>query len=61
MDDNATYLALKVDREVKPVRPDGWHGGLAREQVIKAALFGVLQDLAEVECIFLTVTAQAEY
>jgi type I restriction enzyme R subunit len=54
-------LALKIDETVKKVRPDGWRGVQAREQVIKAALYGVLQDVAEVERIFLIVKAQMEY
>jgi type I restriction enzyme R subunit len=54
-------LALRIDDTVKNVRPDGWRGVQSREQVIKAALYGVLQDVAEVERIFLIVKAQAEY
>jgi type I restriction enzyme R subunit len=54
-------LALRVDAEVKRVRPDGWRGVHAREQVIKAALFDLLPDRAEVERIFLIVKAQHEY
>jgi type I restriction enzyme R subunit len=45
-------LALKIDETVKHERPDGWRGVQAREQIIKAALYGVLQDVAEVERIF---------
>ena len=54
-------LALKVDETVKRTRPDGWRGVLAREQVIKAALYGILQDATEAERIFLIVKAQKEY
>ena len=54
-------LALQIDATVCQVRPDGWRGVQAREQVIKAALHGVLQDLAEVERIFLIIKAQTEY
>ena len=54
-------LALRVDTTVKEVRPDGWRGVQAREQVIKAALYGVLQDVAEVERIFIVIKAQGEY
>ena len=32
-------LAVKLDAAVKRVRPDGWRGVQAREQVIKAALY----------------------
>ena len=54
-------LALKIDTAVKQVRPDGWRGVQAREQVIKAALYEILQDEAEVERIFLIIKAQGEY
>ena len=54
-------VALKIDASVRHVRPDGWRGVLAREQVIKAAIYGVVQDAAEVERIFLIVKAQGEY
>ncbi len=60
-DDPALGLALQIDATIKQVRPDGWRGVQAREQVIKAALYGVLQDLAEVERIFLIIKAQTEY
>jgi len=46
---------------VKTTRPDGWRGVQAREQIIKAALYGVLQDVTEVERIFLIITQQPEY
>jgi type I restriction enzyme, R subunit len=54
-------LALKIDAEVKRVRPDGWRGVQAREQIIKAALYQILQEEAEVERIFLIIKAQGEY
>jgi type I restriction enzyme R subunit len=53
-------LALKIDDTVKRIRPDGWRGVKAREQVIKAALYGILQDANEVERIFLIVKQQQE-
>ncbi len=59
--DPALDLALKIDETVKHVRPDGWRGVQAREQVIKRALYKLLQDEAEVERIFLIVKAQREY
>jgi type I restriction enzyme R subunit len=43
------------------VRPDGWPGVQARERVIKAALFDILQDEAKVGRIFTIIAAQAEY
>jgi len=53
--------ALKIDETIKRVRPDGWRGIQAREQVIKAALYEELKDKEEVERIFLIVKAQKEY
>ena len=50
-----------IDETVKQVRPDGWRGIQSREQVIKAALYGLLQDVGEVEKIFLIIKAQGEY
>ncbi len=54
-------LAIRVDEAVKRARPDGWRGIQAREQVIKAALYEVLRDEAEVERIFPIVKQQKEY
>jgi type I restriction enzyme, R subunit len=54
-------LALRIDETVRKTRPDDWRGVQAREQVIKAALYGVLQDVTEVERIFLIIKAQKEY
>jgi type I restriction enzyme, R subunit len=54
-------LALNIDAIVRHVRPDGWRGVQAREQVIKAAIYGILRDEAEVERIFLIIKAQGEY
>jgi type I restriction enzyme R subunit len=54
-------LALRIDDAVRRVRPDGWRGVQAREQVIKRALFDILLDESEVERIFLIIKAQGEY
>ncbi len=54
-------LALKIDNIVREVRPDGWRGISPREKTIKAALYGILKDEAEVERIFLVIRAQREY
>jgi type I restriction enzyme R subunit len=59
--DAVLHLALQIDTTVKQVRPDGWRGVEPRERVIKQALFGILQDVAEVERIFLIIKAQKEY
>ncbi len=58
---NALDLALRIDAAVKHVRPDSWRGVQAKENVIKAALYGILQDVAEVERLFLIIKAQGEY
>jgi type I restriction enzyme R subunit len=54
-------LALRIDYVIKANRPDGWRGVQVREQVIKQALYGVLNDVAEVERIFPVIMAQREY
>lgn len=54
-------LALRIDGTVKKIRPDGWRGVQGREQVIKAALYNVLQSEADGERIFLIIKAQREY
>jgi hypothetical protein len=54
-------LASRIDETVKKTRPDDWRGVQPKERVIKAALYGVLQDAAEVERIFLIIKAQKEY
>jgi type I restriction enzyme R subunit len=54
-------LALKIDTAVREVRPDGWRGVTPRERTIKAALYDILHDEAEVERIFLVLRAQKEY
>ena len=59
--DDVLELALKVDDAVKRVRPAAWRGVQAREQVIKHALYGILQDVDQVERIFLVIKAQGEY
>ena len=54
-------LAIQLDAAVKQARPDGWRGVDTRERVIKAALHGILKDVAEVERIFLIIKQQGEY
>ncbi|WP_457811892.1 type I restriction endonuclease subunit R [Sinorhizobium meliloti] len=54
-------LALRIDTAVRDSRPDSWRGVQPREQQIKAALYKILQDFAEVERIFLIIKAQKEY
>jgi type I restriction enzyme R subunit len=59
--DKTLEIAIRIDDLVKANRPDAWRGVQAREQVIKAQLYKVLQDEAEVERIFPIIKAQAEY
>ena len=54
-------LALRIDEAVRQVRPDAWRGVHTREQVVKGAIFNILQNQSEVERIFLIVKAQKEY
>ena len=55
-------LALKIDAEVKRIRPDGFRGSQAKENIIKRALLTLLRnDVAEVERIFAIIKAQSEY
>jgi type I restriction enzyme R subunit len=54
-------LAVRIDETVKQTRPDSWRGVQSKENVIKAALYGILQDVTEVERIFLIIEKQREY
>ncbi len=60
-EDEASELALRIDESVRRVRPDEWRGVQAREQVIKRVLYDIVQDVAEVERLFLIIKAQREY
>ena len=53
-------MALRIDETIKSVRSDGWRGVPPRELVIKAALFKLLQNRADVERIFLIIKAHRE-
>jgi type I restriction enzyme, R subunit len=59
--DDMIELAIKIDETVKRTRHDGWRGIQAREQVIKKGLFEHLQNISEVERIFLIIKQQKEY
>ena len=59
---NPIDLALRIDQTVKHIRPDDWRDNDGpKEQMIKFALYGILQDVEAVERIFLIVQAQPEY
>lgn len=59
--DKRARLAMAIDEAVRGVRPDGWRGVTAKENVIKKALFEVLRDADEVERLFLVIERQREY
>ncbi|NHZ62295.1 type I restriction endonuclease subunit R [Massilia genomosp. 1] len=59
--DAMVALALRIDAAIKHVRPDGWRGVQAKESAIKAALYGILQNVDEVERIFPIIRQQKEY
>jgi type I restriction enzyme, R subunit len=61
LQDDALDLAILIDETIKRSRPDSWRGVQTREQAIKAALYGVLRDEAEVERIFPIIKQQQEY
>lgn len=54
-------LAIRLDRRIKEIRPDGWRGVQPREQIIKQGLYEILADESEVERIFTIIKAQSEY
>lgn len=54
-------ITLAIDEAIKRLRPDDWRGVLAREQIIKQALFEALGDEAEVERLFPILKQQPEY
>ena len=59
--DGSLEKAIRIDEGIRRMRPDGWRGVQAREQVIKQALYEVLLNEAEVERLFPIIKAQREY
>ncbi|MCC4771138.1 HsdR family type I site-specific deoxyribonuclease [Methanosarcina sp. DH2] len=59
--DQVLDLALRLDETVKRVRSDDWRGVEPRERVIKKAMYDILNDVSEVERIFIIIKAQKEY
>ena len=59
--DKTVELVKKIDHTIKYIRPDNWRGNQAKEQQIKAALYGILQEVDQVERIFNIIEQQAEY
>jgi len=54
-------LAQQIDETVRRVKPDDFRGHTPRENVIKGALFQILDDHERVESIFKVISAQSEY
>lgn len=59
--DQALDKALLLDSAIKNRRPDGWRGVVAKEQMVKQAMYEVLQDIQEVDRLFPIVFAQKDY
>lgn len=59
--DSLLNLVLQIDKTIKRVRPDDWRGIQTRENIIKAKLYEILQDMAKVESMFLIIKQQQEY
>lgn len=57
----ALDTAMLLDAAIKAKRPDGWRGVVAKEQMVKQAMFDVLKDIKEVNRLFPIVFAQKEY
>lgn len=54
-------LSLQIYDQVMDVKPDAWRGNVPRENIIKAKLFEILKNEAEVERIFSIIERQAEF
>ncbi|MDC7704705.1 type I restriction endonuclease subunit R [Vogesella indigofera] len=59
--DQALDVALTLDEAIKSKRPDEWRGVVAKERMVKQAMFDVLKDVKEVERLFQIVFAHKEY
>lgn len=54
-------LALRLHAIIMETRPTGFRGVVAKEQIVKRAIYDVLNDIDETERIFSIVKAQSEY
>jgi type I restriction enzyme R subunit len=59
--DHSLDSALRLDAAIKSRRPDGWRGVVAKEQMVKQAMYDVLRDIQEVDRLFPIVVAQKDY
>ncbi len=53
--------AMRLHAAIKRSRPDAWRGVQTRELTIKQAMFNILEDVNEVERLFLVVKQRREY
>ena len=54
-------LALSIDDTIKRVKKADWKGNPHKENEIKAAIYRILKNEAEVERIFPIIKQQSEY
>ncbi len=59
--DLALGVALQLDEAIRDKRPADWRGVVAKEQMVKQAMYDVLKDIDEVNRLFPVVFAQKEY
>lgn len=59
--DTAVALAVKLHEAILNSRPNSWRGNTARENTVKQAMYGVLQNVDEVVRLYPIVFAQQEY
>ncbi len=59
--DPALAVAVQLDDAIRRACPADWRGMETRERVVKAAMYGVLKNVEEVERLFPVVKAQHEY
>ncbi|MBD5781054.1 HsdR family type I site-specific deoxyribonuclease [Pelagicoccus sp. NFK12] len=59
--DPIAALAIRLDETIKQVSPHGWRGHEAKERMIKAAMFAILQNQDEVERMFPIIKQQTDY
>ena len=60
-DEQRVELAFKLHEAILNHRPDSWRGNAAKENTVKGAMFGVLQNFDEVLRLFPIVYQQQEY
>ena len=60
-EDVALSLALRLDEAIRTRRPADWRGVVAKEQLVKMAMYDVLQDIDAVNRLFPIVFARTEY